>query len=195
MIQKKINKIVLGLSILMLLTGNGWGLRPSGGEFLDVSYKTVNGQTLAVDIYLPDTSVPSPVVIFTHGGGWSAGDKSDVRAGNISTVAQNLLDAGVAVVSVQYRLANDGSIISNCIIDSKDAIHFITKNATIYNIDPTRMAMFGASAGGQIAMMNAVTANDEPAFPRVLLNWRLIITSRLKDVLPGMVQSASVKWT
>ena len=113
MIQKKINKIVLGLSILMLLTGNGWGLRPSGGEFLDVPYKTVNGQTLAVDIYLPDTSVPSPVVIFTHGGGWSAGDKSDVRAGNISTVAQNLLDAGVAVVSVQYRLANDGSIISN----------------------------------------------------------------------------------
>lgn len=75
------------------------------------------------------------------------------------------MDAGVAVVSVQYRLANDGSIISNCIIDSKDAIRFITKNATIYNIDPTRMAMFGASAGGQIAMMNAVTANDEPAFP------------------------------
>ena len=138
----------------------------SGDSFLNVPYKTVSGQTLRLDIYTPNSSGPTPVVVYTHGGGWSTGNKNHIEIGRQRSVALALLDAGVAVVTVQYRLATtaSGSTIRNCIIDAKDACRFLSKNANKYNIDERQMATFGNSAGGHIAMMLAITANTHGAY-------------------------------
>ncbi|MDF7806328.1 PKD domain-containing protein [Pontiellaceae bacterium B12219] len=161
------NRIILTAIILFaglsadVMAALSW----SGTQHLDVPYKTVDGQTLLLDIYLPDTVGPSPVVMYTHGGGWSTGDKSTIEVGYKSWVALNLLEAGVAVVTVDYRLATDGVIIRDCITDSKDAYRFICKNADMYNIDKMKVAAFGDSAGAHIAMMCALTDNDDAGFP------------------------------
>ena len=81
----------------------------SGDSFLNVPYKTVSGQTLRLDIYTPNSSGPTPVVVYTHGGGWSSGNKNHIEIGRQRSVALELLEAGIAVVTVQYRLATTAS--------------------------------------------------------------------------------------
>ena len=154
------------LSLLLGTLSVSAQLPNSGDSFLNVPYKTVSGQTLRLDIYTPNSSGPTPVVVYTHGGGWSSGNKNHIEIGRQRSVALELLEAGIAVVTVQYRLATtaSGSTIRNCIIDAKDACRFLSKNANQYNIDERQMATFGNSAGGHIAMMLAITANAHTAY-------------------------------
>ena len=67
-------------------------------EVLDVIYKKVDGQELSLDLFLPDYSSFQTFVFF-HGGGLEGGDK-----GGANVFVKNLTDAGVAVVSADYRL-------------------------------------------------------------------------------------------
>ena len=163
-IHIKLKNIIFLISALLIST-NVCALNWNGTQNLDVAYKTVDGETLRLDIFLPDTQQPSPVVIYTHGGGWATGTKDSINFGYKSKVAEALLNAGVAVISVQYRLTGDGVIIRDCVTDSKDAVRFIAKNAANYNIDPMKIATFADSAGGHIAMMLGLTSNNESGFP------------------------------
>ena len=141
----------------------GW----DGTQYNSVTYKTVDDEPMVLDIFLPDVaddSEPVPVVIYTHGGGWYTGSQDNLGYGYKKWVANALLDAGVAVVSVDYRLTASGSIIQDCVIDSKDAARFIAKYASWYNIDPQNMAFFGDSAGAHIAMNVGLTDNDAEAY-------------------------------
>lgn len=134
-----------------------------GPQDLDVLYKNVSGEELRIDVYLPKDAVSAtPVVVYTHGGGWAAGSKEDLSNGSQSQVALGLLESGVAVVSVDYRLTRvtdtDEVIMQDCIIDAKDACRFLVREQARFNINTQIMALFGDSAGGHIAMMNALTS-------------------------------------
>ena len=127
------------------------GRGPGGGETAikatptakDVAYASTSAaQTL--DIYLPAGSGPFPVVIIIHGGGFMAGDKANPALGD------ELLAAGYAVVSVNYRLAGEAKYPAQ-IQDVKAAVRFLRANAAKYNLDPQRFAAFGQSAGGNLA--------------------------------------------
>jgi acetyl esterase/lipase len=96
-----------------------------------------------------------PVIIYTHGGGWAAGSK--LAAGNALFAAtfKQLVNQGFAVASVEYRLCKKESPVAmrDCVIDSKDAIRYLSKNSESLGIDPLRVYAMGDSAGGQIAQM------------------------------------------
>lgn len=69
----------------------------------DITYCTVDGIPLKLDLYFPkSTNDPAPVVVYVHGGGWSGGSKEG-RAEMFYGSA--LLDAGFILSSVDYRLA------------------------------------------------------------------------------------------
>lgn len=147
------------------------GLSPAlnwrGEQYNSVTFKTVDSESVVMDIFLPDTAIggePVPVVIYTHGGGWVTGSQDNIGYGYKSRVADALLEAGVAVVSVDYRLAVDGTVIQEGIIDAKDAARFINKYADWYNINPQEMALFGDSAGAHIAMAAGLTDNNAEAY-------------------------------
>lgn len=59
------------------------------------------------------------------------------------------------MVSVDYRLCNKGGTVAmrDCVIDSKDALRYLAKNAEALGVDPERFYVMGDSAGGQIAQM------------------------------------------
>ena len=139
---------------------------------LDITYKTTDQGPLKLDLYYPAAkltraagsarSIDSirstgayPLVIYTHGGGWAAGSKKAARHGNKGKLVDRLISKGFCVAAVQYRLCSKdtGTTIKHCVIDSKDALRFLAKNATSYHIDPERIFTFGDSAGGQIAQM------------------------------------------
>ncbi len=135
-------------------------LETSGERKLNIVYKQIAGRDLLLDLYYPATknnesNSSYPVIIYTHGGGWAAGSKQGVAKGSFKVVFEKLLDKGFAVASVEYRLCRSERSVTmrDCVIDSKDAVRYLSKNSATLKLDPTRFFAMGDSAGGQIAQM------------------------------------------
>lgn len=125
---------------------------------LDVTYKTVGQGPLKLDLHYPAAPKAGdkfPLVVFTHGGGWAAGNKTIGDRG-VRFLGVSALNArGFCVASVDYRLCTkDGTItIRDCVTDAKDALRFLAKNAAQFSVDADRVFTFGDSAGGHLAQM------------------------------------------
>jgi len=117
-------------------------------KWLDIAYAS-QSPTQKLDIYLPDAGDgPFPVIMVFHGGAWLFGDKGDIQH------LPNLkgLSRGYAVVCVNYRLSGE-AIFPAQIYDCKAVIRFIKANAASYQMDQTRIAVWGASAGAHLAAL------------------------------------------
>jgi acetyl esterase/lipase len=125
--------------------------------FKDVAYATVSS-TQKLDIYVPSGNGPFPVVLNFHAGGFKLGDKTNIP-GKVGTA---LLNAGYAVVGVNYRLSGEATFPA-AVLDARAAVRFLRANAATYRLDPDRIAVFGQSAGGNIAAMLG-TAAESTAF-------------------------------
>ncbi|MBO4915353.1 MAG: alpha/beta hydrolase [Oscillospiraceae bacterium] len=126
-------------------------------KYMDVPYGDDCMQ--ALNIYLPNEGEgPFPTIIYVHGGAWSVGDKSDSQ---IATFIPGL-SRGYAVVSVGYRLLPDVHYPEN-LFDIKAALRWCADNGAKYMLDTDRVALTGASAGAQLALM-AIFTQGVPAF-------------------------------
>jgi acetyl esterase/lipase len=126
----------------------------TGMEMRDVVYCTTNNIPLKMDIQFPFRDRgPWPVVIYVHGGGWISGSKLD-HFGDLDVPA--LREAGYTAIAVSYRLAPQYPFPA-MIQDVKCAVRYLRAHAAEYNLDPDRIAVRGASAGGHIAAMLGVT--------------------------------------
>jgi len=116
----------------------------------DVQYCTGGGKPLLMDVFVPKhrTRTPTPAVLWIHGGGWERGDK------NGNSGAQLLADEGFVTASLFYRLSGDSPFPAD-IEDCKCAIRFLRANAAKYGVDPDRVGVAGASAGGHLAELVA----------------------------------------
>ena len=149
-------------SILSAIVLFAVGLQAEGGEAgaiqCDVVYKTTPQGPLKLDLHYPESPKPGakyPLVLFTHGGGWAAGDKTIGDRGGRFRGVSALNAQGFCVASVDYRLCTkDGDIrVRDCVTDSKDALRFLAKNADRFSLDPNQVFTFGDSAGGHLAQM------------------------------------------
>ena len=111
---------------------------------------------LALDFYRPVRSdaKPAPCVIVVHGGGWDAGDRTEIAHLN-----HWLARHGYAVAAIDYRLAPK-FIWPAPRDDVLAALAFLKSHAASLGIDATRLVLFGRSAGGNIAEATAYTADD-----------------------------------
>ncbi len=124
----------------------------------DVTYCTVDGVELKMDVYYPsENNGRFAVTMYVHGGGWSSGDKAQ-GAGAIEI--PELQKAGFLVVSVNYRLAPEYAFPA-MIEDVKCAVRSLRAHADEYNLDPNRIGVWGGSAGGHLAALLGTT--DESA--------------------------------
>ena len=111
-----------------------------------------------LDLYLPlQGETPYPVVVAIHGGGFLSGDKAD---GQITPVLE-ALKRGYAVVGVNYRLSDEAHFPA-AINDVKAAIRWLRAHAGEYQLDGSRVAVWGDSAGGTLAAL-AGTSGDVAA--------------------------------
>jgi acetyl esterase/lipase len=140
-------------------------LETGGERKLEVTYKQISGKDLKLDLYYPTArrSAKCPVIVFTHGGGWAAGNRYKAASGTFATVFERLVREGFAVAPVTYRLAKAESnvTIRDCVIDCKDAIRYLAKNSEELGIDPMRFCVKGDSAGGQIAQMLLLASPEQ----------------------------------
>ena len=155
------------------------GGNPSTGTVIsDVVYgsnKDINGNTISLklDVYIPAGATSTdkyPFVLFVHGGGFTAGDKSSA-----SVAMQNFATAGYVGATIDYRLDSsiDAETEDPCSIDSvttqktvymsvqdaKAAMRFMVANADKYHIDVTKIFMVGHSAGA-VTVLNSYYLNQ-----------------------------------
>jgi len=124
----------------------------------NVVYKSIDGIDLHFDVYYPKRQffTRSPVVFYFHGGSWNSGSKN---LGD-EDVLNGVLEYGLTVVSVEYRLTNENTVYPAFLDDCADAIRFVTLNAKTYGIDKDRICVFGASAGGQISLIMSLKGSE-----------------------------------
>ncbi len=91
---------------------------------------------------------PTPVIVFMHGGGWTNGDLNK----SVWAYAEKPLKEGVSFISLGYRFVDEaGDMVPPVkapMYDAARAIQTIRHHAKEWNIDPSRIAMWGGSAGG-----------------------------------------------
>ena len=132
---------------------------PGGVTMTEMVYSTLQGfRPLTLDLYQPQgKSDPRPVLVFIHGGNWVGGDsRHDSPFGDFPGLLASIAAHGYAVASVNYRLAGEAHFPA-AVIDVKTAIRFLRAHAGDYNLDGTRFAAWGVSAGGHLASMIGVT--------------------------------------
>jgi len=121
--------------------------------FTDIAYAT-QSEAQKLDLYLPaHVSGPYPVIVWLHPGGYTMGDKK--MAG---PVLDSILERGYAIVSVNYRLADEVCFPAQ-IFDVKAAVRWIRANAATYNLNREAVAAWGVSAGSTLAALLGTTAN------------------------------------
>jgi acetyl esterase/lipase len=121
-------------------------------EIADIPFAEVDGQVLALDLYLPADVANPPLLVWVHGGGWSRGARKPV-----STLA--FVEDGYAMASVDYRLSGDAPFPAQ-VFDIKAAIRFLRAEAGAYGYDASRIAILGVSAGAHLAALAATTNGD-----------------------------------
>jgi acetyl esterase/lipase len=132
-------------------SASGESANPSHHWF-DVTY-TTSPTTLLCDFYFPhDRPGPWPVCVFVYGGGWSGGTKNNNA---LNTAAHLLLRRGIAVAALNYRLSGVAPW-PGMAQDTKGFIRWLRANLATYNLRD-RIGLFGWSAGGQIALVTALT--------------------------------------
>jgi PelA/Pel-15E family pectate lyase len=104
-----------------------------------------------LDLYLPAGPGPHPVALIVHGGGWDSGSREMERP-----FARQLAARGFATAPVSYRLGKAGRFPA-ALHDLKAAVRWLRVHATEHNLDPTRIAVIGMSAGGQLAALLGAT--------------------------------------
>ncbi len=115
----------------------------------DVSYGADPYQIY--DIYLPkDRTLNTKVIILIHGGGWKAGDKSDIK-GFMDFIRQELPD--IAVINMNYRLADQNNPpLPMQIDDISTVIANLKNNQNKYQIG-TDIGFMGISAGAHLSLL------------------------------------------
>lgn len=113
----------------------------------DVPYAEPAGERNVLDIYAPDDARGAPVVFWIHGGGWQAGDKSEVEA-----KPRAFVERGLVFVSTNYRLLPDVDM-ETLVRDVAKALGWVHAHIAEHGGDPERILVMGHSAGAQLAAL------------------------------------------
>jgi acetyl esterase/lipase len=138
---------------------------PPTPTLAEVRYGAHERQVL--DFWRANSSRPTPLLFFIHGGGWQGGDKSRVAS---LVKVEELLAAGISVVSINYRYvaqAHAAGIkppVQAPLHDAARALQFVRSKAAEWNLDKARIGASGGSAGACSSLWLAF--HDDLADPR-----------------------------
>jgi acetyl esterase/lipase len=129
----------------------------------DIAYGPA-GKRNRLDIYLPAEGPISgaPVLLQVHGGAWTISKKEEQGI----PLMQRLAGKGWVCVAINYRLAPRDPFPAQ-VVDIKRSIAWIKEHIASYGGDPSYVVITGGSAGGHLAALTALTANDpawQPGF-------------------------------
>lgn len=123
---------------------------------------------IPIRLYTPQGDGPFPVLVYLHGGGWVVGNLETVDF----TCRHVCNAANCIVVSVNYRHAPEHKFPAAA-DDAYAATQWVSDNAVSFNGDPKRIAVGGASAGGNLAAVVALMARARGT-PQLIYQWLMV---------------------
>ncbi len=139
-----------------VLWTSAWGLEPT---FRDIPYGPHERNKF--DLWQAPSATPTPLIVHIHGGGFYEGGKGGFW-GSKDTDLARALEAGVSVASINYRFL-ESAPLQDILRDSARALQFMRYNAAKWNLDKTRVAAYGDSAGAGTSLWLAF--HDDLADP------------------------------
>jgi acetyl esterase/lipase len=138
--------------------------RPRWVERLrDIAYAPDAGRAHRLDVYRREGAgehAPAPVLLYFHGGAWVMGDKREQGI----PMLEHLAERGYVCVTANYALSPKARWPRH-VLDCKLALAWVKENIASYGGDPSLVFVSGCSAGGHLAALVALSANDP--------NWQL----------------------
>jgi acetyl esterase/lipase len=131
----------------------GWPAVAAGPKLhRDIPYVERGHERQVLDIYEAAAAggARRPVVFWIHGGGWQAGDKSDVQE-----KPRVLTERGFVFVSTNYRLLSQVDM-ETIIRDVAKSLAWVHGHIAEYGGDPNRILVMGHSAGAQLAALISI---------------------------------------
>lgn len=127
-----------------------------------VEYKKTEKSSLKLHIFGPEEpneKAPKPCIVFFFGGGWKLGTPLQFYR-----EASHYAARGFVAISADYRIQSvDGTSPFESVADAKSVVRWIRQHAEEYGIDPDRIVVAGASAGGHLAAATGTLDGfDEP---------------------------------
>jgi acetyl esterase/lipase len=136
---------------------------PDVDRVRDICFSRGDGITLCLDVYRHRARPRNrPMLLQVHGGGWVIGSKNEQALPLMNLMASR----GWVCVSADYRLSPRATFPDH-LIDLKRALVWMREHAAEYGGDPNFIVITGGSAGGHLAALMALTANDpeyQPGF-------------------------------
>lgn len=134
-------------------------------ELFEVKDQTIplKDRDIAIRIYRPTAEQgPRPALVFYHGGGWVVGslDSHDELCRQLAH------ESSCTVISIDYRLAPEYKF-PTAVWDAYDALVYLTEHAAEFEIDPMQIAVGGDSAGGNLATVACIIANQKGGVPAI----------------------------
>ncbi len=96
-----------------------------------------------LDLWRASSDRPTPLLVFIHGGGFRSGSKDEKLP---PLLLEGCLKAGISVMAINYRLTPE-VVFPAHYLDCARAIQFARLHAREWNLDPSRIAASGGSAG------------------------------------------------
>jgi acetyl esterase/lipase len=132
----------------------------------NIVYREVDGRRLRLDLYRHrDRPAGCPTLLQVHGGGWVLGSKNEQGL----PLMLHLASRGWVCASADYRLSPRATF-PDPLIDLKHAMRWIREEGPSSGVDPDFVVVTGGSAGGHLAALIALTANEpvyQPGFEDV----------------------------
>lgn len=142
------------------------------------------GGQVAIRVYSPDIPVPAPALIYFHGGGWVLGDLD----GHDHVCRALANSVPCVVLSVDYRLAPEHKFPA-AVDDSYAATAWIAAHTAGFGVDPSRIAVGGDSAGGNLAAVVSQIARDRRG-PNIVFQLLIYPGTDMRMGMPSIDENA-----
>lgn len=160
--------------------------RPNPPTHANVPYGSDARNVL--DFWAAKSDTPTPLVVFIHGGGFRNGSKDNADRAAVEIFLKN----GISYMSISYRYL-DAAPIQDILRDCARSIQFIRLNAKKFNIDPSRIASYGGSAGAGSSLWLATHPDlAEPGSDDPVLRQSSRITAA--GMLSGQATYDTLRW-
>src|SRR5215212_11555331 len=125
-----------------------------------ITYAVVTGyRPLQLDVWVPASATPPPLVVWIHGGAWIFGDRRYLpETLRPNQLFEELVSKGLAVATIDYRHALEATFPAQ-LHDAKAAIRYLRAHADPLGIDSNRVGVWGESAGGHLAALVGLTGH------------------------------------
>jgi len=138
---------LLFLASLLAVGCAAYGPRHPGERIVrNLEFAAPEGKPLRMDLYLPRTPKPAPVVLWIYGGSWKFGSKG------FHLNVRDLTQSGIAVAAIEYRMSSEAKYPAQ-LEDCQAAVAWLRAHGSQHGIDPTRIGASGESAGGHLAAL------------------------------------------